>query len=359
MHHLIDALRALPQDTHHVRIDVDGGRGRLTVSMPEGQLSAAFDAGDIKACTFAVDGKVSRLARALPQDAVARYRGNKLRLECSSGTYTFSALAADVVSVVAEPEQWETKHVSPAWLRKALQYVRTAASTNDIRLFLQGVYLCLGERNEVVASNGTVAAIVAAPGQDGAQAAKIILPNKCVAEIIRLLDAGEEPATIEFGMGAHGGAMLRVQANGLTYVALGFDAQYPDHERVFSGNQACSAVRFDNEALAQAVSRLTLTVQAKTPTLRLSVGQGQLKLSSTENPDKDGVETLSVTDDPSTSFEFGVNAHQIAAAIEAAGTFNERTDIGFAAPDKALTICPASEAPSTEEHKWIVAPFKI
>lgn len=357
---LIEALRALPLEVRHVRLDVDARGGALAVSLQEGQLTAAFETEGNKARSYVVDGKIARLARALPAEAVARVHGEKLRLECGNAAYAFSALPAETVSLLAEPTEWLPKPVAATWLRAALKYVHQAAATADLRYYLNGVFARLEDRNEVVASNGHVAAIVAAPGVKVKEPARIILPNKCVAEIVRLLDAEPDQASISLGTNASGGAMLRVQAGGLTYVARGFDAVYPDYARIFADNGATAMARFDAEALAAAVARLELTVQAKTPSLRLSLAQGQVKLSSTDNPEKDGVETVTAEADAPGELECGLNAHYAAAALEAALGYGKKAAIGWVGPHKALTICPVPEegAQLPEECKWIVAPLQ-
>ena len=357
---LIEALRALPQEARHVRVDVEGQRGALAVSLPEGQLSVAFEPEGVNACSYVVDGKIVRLARALPAEALARVREDKLRLECGDAAYAFSALAAQTVALVAEPKKWAKKTVAAAWLRKALQYVKEAAATADVRYYLNGVYVRLEERNEVVASNGHVAAMVSAEGAERERPARIILPNKCVNEIVRLLEGDCDAPTIELGHNGSGGTMLRVRAGALSYVALGYEGVYPDYARIFADNQATAMARFEAEAVAAAVARLELTVQAKSPSLRVSFANGHLRLASTDNPDKDGVETVKAEDSVCGELECALNARYAATAIEAARVYGKRAIIGWCEPQKPLTICPATEegARIHEQIKWIVAPFR-
>ncbi len=354
----IEALRALPQEARYVRVDVADGMARLTASLPEGQISAQFE-GEEPEGSYAVDGKVVRLARALAPEASAKRRGERLRLEAAGGSYAFSTLAADTVPVLAEPERWDPVAVDPAKFRQALTYVGEAAATQDLRYYLNAVFVRFDtDRYEAVASNGHVAAIAAGDGAHCSGKAQIILPRKCVAEIVRLLDEG---AKVEFGRKSSRDTMLRVSSRGLAYLGLGFDAVYPDYARIFEGNQPSSSASFEANAFAAALTRLQFTADAKTPVLRLAFESASLRMTCADDAGKDGAETLAAVQSSfDGQFECGLNPHYGAAAVAAALECAKNVSLGWVSAEKAITISPvmAEGAAASEIRKWIVAPLR-
>lgn len=355
---LMEALRAIHQEVRLVRVDNDGKIGCVTAPMPEGQITVNFDS-DGSTDSYAVDGKVVRLVRAISGVGTVSKRGEKLRISSGNGNYSFSLVAADSVPVVAEPKSWTAIPVSPKTLYGALAFVRTAAATDDIRFYLNGVLIQVADQLQTVASNGHVAAIASNKIEPPCAPVSVILPNKCVSEIVRLLAShSETDVAIETGERESGTTMLRIRSGHVTYVAIGIEGKYPEVDRVFAANAATSFARFEADAVSEAVKRLELTVQAKNPSIVLTLGDGNLKLSSSADPDKGGAETVAATEAFTGQLECGINPYYLADAIDATTTQAKSVSLGWLAPEKAITIQPATEDGVSTTKKWIVMPLR-
>lgn len=360
---LIEALRLVPQEAKFVRVNAEQGVAHVTAAIAEGQITIVCEADD-KSGAYAVDGKVVRFARALAEDAKAVRKGDKLRITVGHASYSFATLEADSVPVIAEPEQWQRIGVDPRPLHDALAYVREAAALSDLRWYLMGVHLrVMRNAVDVVATDGHVAAL-ASEGLSESAEASMIVPNKCIKEILPLLQDAKDGITVETGTRKEsqtqdGHTLLRVRAGPVTYLAKGYDSQYPAYREIFERARPRSTVLFDADTAIEALKRLSFAVQSKLPALRLTVKGSTLTMASADNAQAEGTETIELRE-AADDFECGVNLYYLEPAVSAARGVAKDVTLGWRDHEQPLTVQPRGEsAEKGEARKWIVMPCNL
>lgn len=342
-----------------MRVDAAKGGARVTAALPEAQMTVVCEADEKSGC-YAVDGKVVRFARTLADEAQAVRRGDKLRITGGTGAYSFAMLAPETVPTLAEPETWVPAKLDANRLHEALNYVRSAAAASDIRYYLNGVLVHLkGDCAEVVATDGHVAARAIEKLPERSANAAVILPNKCVNEIARLLDDPADGVAVETGVRSDDATMLRVRAGPVTYVATGFNASYPAYEQIFARAAPRARASFDADAALAALKRLQFAVQTKAPALRLSVKDSVLTLASALNAEAEGTEAIAL-DGSVEPFECGVNLYFLEAAVASARGVAKKVTLGWLDHEQPLTVRPRTESgDEAGERSWIVMPCNL
>jgi DNA polymerase-3 subunit beta len=219
------------------------------------------------------------------------------------------------------PTRPETGHgptlsLSFGALRRMVDKVRFAVSTEEMRLQLQGALLKTksGGTAEMVATDGHRLALVEIEGVKADAGFEPVLVSKKILDELGKLDAGDDTAVSIIRGTNHIGFAVGSRR---LYSKLD-ERRFPDYEKVISKENDKRAT-VGREDLLGAVRRIALLSGDRTKAVSLGFGPGQLIVSSESQDVGDGSQELAVTFDQG-SLTLRLNARYLEQFLEAAET---------------------------------------
>jgi len=278
----------------------------------------------------------------------------RIELKCGRSRFKVNALpAADFPEM---PDLGETAdfNLPAADLRRAFASVAFAISTEQSRFYLCGVYFHPIKSHLVfVSTNGHKLARIKLPRPDGMDDfAGVIIPHRCVNEMLRMVDAKAE-----------GEVNIRLSTSGISFgmettllQSKLIEGTYPDYQRVIpSSNDKIVMLDFDD--LLAAVGRVRTvadrTEQASSA-LRLTFDAEGLRISTRNAEAGEGEETIAVEPGGAAfDLDIGFNGEYLATLLGAVGTGTVR--LRLADPGSPALV----EGVGRDEADFVLMPMRV
>lgn len=278
----------------------------LTATDLDLEISKVIDLeepGKNKAAAFCVDaGTLSGIANKLPVDGIATLEAvakGGLTVNCGRSRFKLPTLPTDDFPRIATDGEWSARYEqSRVDLIAMLHHVAFAASSEDIRYYLKGVYVHVpggGDTMVAAATDGHRLGRFTVEAPEGADdLTGIILPTKAVKALDSLLD--EEGGAVDVSMSA---AKFRFEVGASILTGKAVEGQFPDYTRVIPASNPIAAW-FDPAALAEAVDRVLTISSEKTRgiALEFEADKVTLRVRSPENGEAVEEVPIDLTGDP-------------------------------------------------------------
>ncbi|MCS7235048.1 MAG: DNA polymerase III subunit beta [Armatimonadota bacterium] len=231
-------------------------------------------------------------------------------------------------------------------LRTMIRQTLFAASTDDTRPFLAGVYVTgEGEVVRFVATDGGRLALRTARVRMD-RAISAIVPSKTMHELVRLCGAVE--GEVEVGMVDN---QLAFSAGDVRLFSRLVGGQFPNYQQVIP-KEFKQRVRVGTEALYGALRRVAITARDSATVVRLAAQEGVLRLSSSTPEVGRAWEELEAEafGEP---MEVAFNARYLLDALGVVET--EQVDLELTGPLSPGALRPVG----SEEYVYVVAPVRV
>lgn len=229
--------------------------------------------------------KLSDIVRELPSTTnsgepakvkVTTLTNDRIEIDCENAKFRIVGLPDEEFPPL--PEIGDTfLTISSSVLCQMIQKTVFAASTEETRHFLNGIYLHINENiMKMVATDGKRLAIASYQLSDTVkQKVGIIIPIKTVNNIMRTFTGDEETRI----------ALLENQVlfstSNVTLISRLIEGEYPDYEAVINPVLKNEIVLTANtEHLLGVVRRVSLLSNPKTPSIRLESNNGNINISA-------------------------------------------------------------------------------
>jgi DNA polymerase-3 subunit beta len=239
---------------------------------------------------------------------------SRIRVQCGPAQFSLLSISAEEYPTLPSAEGVEFVGLESALLGEMIDRTLYAASTDETRYNLNGIYIGRGEEGRLafVATDGHRLAKVEkalaepVPFLEGG----IIVPRKGMGEIRKLCEETEGPVEISLEEG-----FLMARTSGLLLSCRLIDGEFPNYRQVVPKDQRVRLV-LDCERLRHGVRRMALVAHERSRGFRLALREGELELS-TSNPDLgEAQETLPV-EYHGEPFETALNARYMIDALGA------------------------------------------
>ncbi len=277
------------------------------------------------------------IARKLPDGAQVELEEepgtDRIKLRSGRSVFTLSALPTEEFPELFKGELSCRFALAAAELRQLIDRSGFAASTEETRYYLNGIYLHATEHEGVpvlraVATDGHRLARVEMPRPPGAEdmPGGVIVPRKAVGELRKLLEGEEGEVSISLSETG-----IRFVVAGIELTSKLIDGTYPDYERVIpTGND--KRLEVETELLAEAVDRVTTISSERTRAVKLAINGELMQLSATDATNGAAQEEIDVRFN-GPPMEVGFNARYLLEILR-------RIDGGTAALDMADPAAP-------------------
>ncbi|MDR7415591.1 MAG: DNA polymerase III subunit beta [Armatimonadota bacterium] len=269
------------------------------------------------------------------------------RIRCGRSGFEILGLpASEFPSTPQEPEGSSWSVPAPL-LRTLIRSTLFAASTDETRPFLTGVYVVItGREIRAVATDGGRLALRRAQLTSGAGEMSAIVPAKAMRELDRALGGLEEE--VQIGLGP---AQMVVTLPHLRLTSRLISGTFPAYEQVIPKEWRLR-VRVGTEALRGAVRRVAITARDSASVVRFRVSDGILRLESNTPEVGSAYEELEVAQEGE-PLEVAFNARYLLDALAVMET-------GEVVLELTGPLSPGALRPvGSEEYVYVVAPVRV
>lgn len=332
-------------------LQVNDGRLRVTGTDMEVELIGNTEVAMAEPGEITVPArKIMDICRELPEKADVDMALNSGRLDIHSGRFrsTLSTLPAEDFPVIDQSSAEVTVEMDCKQLKSLLDRTAFAMAQQDVRSFLNGMLVELGEgRVRAVATDGHRLALseFAEPSLAGA-VKQVIVPRKGVIEIQRLLHEEEGKAKLTLGS-----TLLCVATESFTLTTKLVDGKFPDYQRVIP-KEGDKTVIGDRLEMREALVRTAILSNEKYRGIRVSLNEGQLTLSA-NNPEQEEAEEPVTVQYDGPSLEMGFNVTYLQDVLDAMDS--EKVKITLTDANSSALM----EVPEQQDSVYVVMPMKL
>jgi len=234
--------------------------------------------------------KIAEIVKELPAAAVAVkvHEGTNVSLRCGGVSYKLVGLAPDDFPAVvpASPEAWVS--VEARTLKEMLGQTSFAVSHDETRHALNGVLFSFqGKEVRLVATDGHRLALSNRAIGQGVGGVTGIVPRKAVAEIMRVLGAGED---VQLAITEN---QFVLQMPNFVMTARLIEGQFPNYEAVIPRAHPGKLV-ISRMALMAALRRVAVMAEERNKPVKFMLNPAALTLSAASAEAGEAEEVLEV-----------------------------------------------------------------
>ena len=298
--------------------------------------------------------KLHEIIRELPDETIdlSATANSYLEIRCDRSRFTLAGTAAEEYPTLPEFKPEKTVLIPASVLSEMIDRTMYAASVDETRYNLNGVYLEVLEGAgaiRLVATDGHRLACVdrEIDGDTSALTSGVIIPRKGLGELKRLVDE-DDADEIELAFAKNSGFARK---GDVTLVMRLIEGEFPNYNQVIPKNLTRHVV-LSSEIFVQAVRRVSLLSSERSRTVKLELSEGQLVITSS-NPDLgDAREELDI-DYAGETLAIGFNAKYLLDAIQAI----QSKEVRFSFQDE---LSPSRLTPPDDDKTLaVVMPMRI
>jgi DNA polymerase-3 subunit beta len=293
--------------------------------------------------------KLLDILRALPDGEVTLQQQDKrLQVKAGKSRFALQTLAAEDFPRLAKPAGEAAKFkLEQKALRRLLALVQYAMAQQDIRYYLNGLLMVVEEGSlKLVATDGHRLAYAALKIGGELPRQEVIVPRKTVLELTKLLADSDDPVNIELS-----GTQAAFSFGTIELVSKLIDGKFPDYTRVIPTGHK-NKLQAGREPLRQALQRAAILSNEKFRGVRWVVGEGSLKIVSSNAEQEEANEELEV-DYKGDSLDIGFNVNYLLDVLNNVGGEGIECAFGDAASSALITYG------SEKDFKYVVMPMRI
>ncbi|MCY4177218.1 MAG: DNA polymerase III subunit beta [Endozoicomonadaceae bacterium] len=299
--------------------------------------------------------KLMDICKALPeQSEILIYKEeNKLIIVSGPSRFCLAVLSAEKYPNIEEKEGNSSFVIDQASLRYLIERTGFAMAQQDVRYYLNGVLLEIGnEQLRVVATDGHRMAMCTlhldlGMSDDEKGYDQFIVPRKGILGLARLIaQGGDEKISISLGSNH-----MRGQTSDFVFTTKLVDGKFPDYERVILKNGDKKVV-LDREVVKQALQRVSILSNEKCKGVQLRLDKDRLKITA-NNPEQELAEEELDVDYGGKPLNIGFNVHYILHVLSVLNC--EKVIMVLSGPNDAVLI----KEPDSENSLYVIMPMRL
>jgi len=311
--------------------------------------SAGGLAGEAKAITVGAR-KLVDILRALPDgvEVTLQQQDKRLLVKTGKSRFTLQTLPAEDFPRLAKPASEVARFaLSQKALRRLLGLVQYAMAQQDIRYYLNGLLMVVEEKQlKVVATDGHRLAYASIKLAAELPRQEVIVPRKTVLELTKLLADSDDEVKIELAA-----TQAAFSFGAIELVSKLIDGKFPDYTRVIPTGHK-NTLQLEREPLRQALLRAAILSNEKFRGVRWVLGDGSLKIVSSNAEQEEAHEELEVKY-AGDALDIGFNVNYLLDVLN--NVPGSTVDCAFGDSSSSALLSYASE----KDFKYVVMPMRI
>lgn len=295
--------------------------------------------------------KLLDILRALPDNQPIRLEtdSNKLLIRSGKSRFNLHTLPAeDLPQVQLNTQVLNRITLKQGELRALLQKVQYAMANQDIRYYLNGLYL-VSESGllKLVATDGhRLAYIETSSNSSNEQRCEAIIPRKTVLELGKQLADNEEPVHIDICSN-----QIRFQFGSIDLVSKVIEGKFPDYNRVLPAHNN-KIFSINRVLLLQALQRVAILSNEKFRGVRVMLSDHLLRIQSANSEQEEAQEELDIQY-PYDALDIGFNINYLLDVLN----HSSCDDIQLALGDSNGSALISE--PGNASFRYVVMPMRI
>jgi DNA polymerase-3 subunit beta len=294
--------------------------------------------------------KLLDILRALPEGSEVTLQQQEKRMQVKAGNSRFSlqTLPAEDFPRLAKPAGEAAKFSLPQnALRRLLGLVQYAMAQQDIRYYLNGLLMVIEEGQlKVVATDGHRLAYAALKLPADLPRQEVIVPRKTAVELTKLLSDTEDKVSVEVAA-----SQVCFNFGSIELVSKLVDGKFPDYTRVIPTEHK-NKLQIEREPLRQALQRAAILSNEKFRGVRWVLGEGSLKIVSSNAEQEEAHEELEVKYSGD-ALDIGFNVNYLLDVLN--NVSGSPVECAFGDSSSSALMTYASE----KDFKYVVMPMRI
>ncbi|HMS23247.1 MAG TPA: DNA polymerase III subunit beta [Candidatus Saccharibacteria bacterium] len=282
----------------------------------------------------------------LPSGTVSlSQKDNRLDIKTENYSSTLNGISAEdfpVMPLIAEGKQWE---ISSIVLKKAFQQVVGAASSDDARPILTGVFLSSHDKKLFIAATDSYR-LAEKTIDNITDEIKMLIPVNAAQELLRVLDDTDDKVKI-----TSDGQQVRFQTSKTELIARMIEGEYPDYQKLIPNKFERTATADRSELInITKVSSLFARESAGSIILKLEKDNGKITVASVAS--QVGENSSSATAKVCADGELTLNSRYLLEGLQALE--GNQVEINFSDKLDPLLL----RNPKNKDYLHIVMPLK-
>src|SRR5918912_110503 len=333
---------------------IDGGAETLAFLATDIEIQITARSGlaggrDAKALTVGAR-KLLDILRALPEDVDVSLQPQDKRLLVRAGRSRFSlqTLPAEDFPRLAKASGEVAQFALPQKkLRRELGLVHYAMAQQDIRYYLNGLLMVVeGAELKLVATDGHRLAFASFELPASLPRHEAIIPRKTVLELTKLLADTDDEVRVTLSA-----SQAAFRFGSIELVSKLVDGKFPDYTRVIP-TQHKNRMHTEREPLRQALQRAAILSNEKFRGVRWVLGEGSLKIISSNAEQEEAQEELEVRYNGD-ALDIGFNVNYLLDVLN--NVPGAELECAFGDASSSALISYGSE----KGFKYVVMPMRI
>lgn len=220
------------------------------------------------------------IIRELPNDKDIEIKANEMNqinIRCGKSHFILMGLPKADYPVLPTFSKEEMFNLSETMLKTILRRTSFAASTDETRYILNGVYILIEKGLlKVVATDGRRLAYINTNNIDKNIKQKAIIPTKAVNELQRVLSSENGKSGVNVGISDN---QIVFNVDSVTVISRLIEGTYPNYEQVIPKSNDLK-IKMKTKDTLSAVKQMALLVSDKTSVVKFLFGKNVLKMSA-------------------------------------------------------------------------------
>ncbi|KLN65243.1 MULTISPECIES: DNA polymerase III subunit beta [Vibrio] len=266
-------------------------------------LEGEFEAGSITVPSR----KFLDICRGLPDDSVITFvlEGDRVQVRSGRSRFSLSTLPANDFPNI---EDWQSEvevSLTQDELRGLVEKTQFSMANQDVRYYLNGMLFEIdGTTLRSVATDGHRMAVSQTELDADFAQKQIIVPRKGVLELVKLLDAPEQPVVLQIGS-----SNVRAEVNNYVFTSKLVDGRFPDYRRVMP-QTTTKTLEAGCDELRQAFSRAAILSNEKFRGVRVNLADTDMRITA-NNPEQEEAEEMLDVNFEGEPIEIGFNVSYV------------------------------------------------
>lgn len=266
-------------------------------------LESEFEAGSVTVPSR----KFLDICRGLPDDSTITIvlEGDRVQVRSGRSRFSLSTLPASDFPNIEDWQQEVAVTVTQAELKSLIDKTQFSMANQDVRYYLNGMLFELDQTTlRSVATDGHRMAVATVALEGSFDNKQIIVPRKGVQELSKLLDAPEQPVTLQIGS-----SNIRAEVNNYVFTSKLVDGRFPDYRRVMPQNTD-KTLETNCDELRQAFSRAAILSNEKFRGVRVNLADNEMRITA-NNPEQEEAEEMLDVNFQGDALEIGFNVSYV------------------------------------------------
>ena len=235
-------------------------------------------------------------------------------------------------------------------LHDIMQKVRFSMASEDVRYYLNGMYLNIvedGNAIHAVSTDGHRLSCARSPLPSPAPMTNLIVPKKGVSELIKLLGRVSQPVVLNLGE-----RQLSLTLGGYRLTSQLIDGTFPNYEQVLPPVQE-TPVLVSRQAFLESLQRAKVLLLDRHDGIRLTFSDAKLQLAARNLENETADEALDIINPQALQLEVALNINYLIDAISTINGDNVQLHI---ADSSSPCLITSSE---DEGVRYVIMPMRL